>query len=134
VQVVDNNVQIVYGRITALFAQNSASQKELDDMTANYEMAKARLESAKAMKAEVNAQFAYSNITAPFSGVVTNRFVESGAMANPGMPLMAIEAPGNFEVRSTVPERAISQIKTGEKVDVLINAIEIGRASCRERV
>src|SRR5690606_1282973 len=86
--------------------------------------AKARLQSSAAMKAEVEAQFAYSNITAPFSGVVTNRFVEAGAMANPGMPLIAIEAPGNFEVRSTVPERAISQIKTGEKVDVLINAID----------
>jgi len=122
-QVAFNNAKRDYERFTALFAQNSASQKELDDMTANYEMAKARLESAKAMKAEVDAQFAYAEIKAPFSGVVTNRFVETGAMANPGMPLMAIEAPGNFEVRATVAERAISQIKTGETVEVHINAI-----------
>lgn len=123
-QVAFNNAKRDYERFTALFAQNSASQKELDDMTANYEMAKARLESAKAMKAEVDAQFAYSNITAPFSGVVTNRFVEAGAMANPGMPLLAIEAPGNFEVRATIPEMAIGQIKSGETVEVHIKSID----------
>ncbi|MEA1787442.1 efflux RND transporter periplasmic adaptor subunit [Arenibacter sp. GZD96] len=123
-QVAFNNAKRDFERFTALFAQNSASQKELDDMTANYEMAKARLESAKAMKAEVDAQFAYTNITAPFSGVVTNRFIEAGAMANPGMPLLAIEAPGNFEVRATVPEGTISHIKSGATVTVHINAIE----------
>lgn len=122
-QVAFNNAKRDFERFTALFAQNSASQKELDDMTAHYEMAKARLESANAMKAEVDAQFAYVEIRAPFSGVVTNRFVEAGAMANPGMPLIALEAPGNFEVRATVPERVISQIKPGETVEVHINAI-----------
>lgn len=123
-QVVLNNAKRDYERFTALFAQNSASQKELDDMTANYEMAKARLESAKAMKNEIEAQFAYAEIKAPFTGVVTNRFVETGAMANPGMPLLAIETPGNFEVRATVPEGAISQIKTGEIVEVHFKSID----------
>ncbi|MCR9182714.1 MAG: efflux RND transporter periplasmic adaptor subunit [Flavobacteriaceae bacterium] len=122
-QVAVNNAKRDFDRFTALFAQNSASQKELDDITAHYEMAKARLESAKAMKAEVDAQFAYSNISAPFSGVVTNRFVEAGAMANPGMPLIAMEAPGNFEVRASVPEGVISQIKPGETVEVLVTSI-----------
>lgn len=122
-QVSVNNAKRDYERFTTLFAQNSASQKELDDMTAHYEMAKARLESAQAMKAEVDAQFAYSNITAPFSGVVTNRFVEAGDMANPGVPLLAIEAPGNFEVRATVPESSIGLIKTGETVEVFIKSM-----------
>ena len=78
-----NNAQKDYNRFKNLFAENSASQKELDDMTAHYEMAKARLEAANQMKNEVNAQFAYSNITAPFSGVVTGKHVEVGDMANP---------------------------------------------------
>lgn len=123
-QVAFNNAKRDFERFTTLFAQNSASQKELDDMTANYEMAKARLESAKAMKAEIDAQFAYAEIKAPFTGVVTNRFVETGAMANPGMPLIALEAPGKFEVRATVPEMAIGQIKTGETVEVHIRSID----------
>lgn len=118
-----NNAQKDYNRFKNLFADNSASQKEMDDMTANFEMAKAQLESAKQMKNEINAQFAYSNITAPFSGTITSKNVEAGNMANPGVPLISIETPGNFEVMAMVPETEISEIKNGTTVDVLVKSI-----------
>ena len=112
-----------YNRFKNLFADNSASQKEMDDMTANFEMAKARLEAANQMKNEVNAQFAYSNITAPFGGTVTSKNVEAGNMANPGMSLISLETPGHFEVMAMVPETEISEIKKGSTVDVLVKSI-----------
>ena len=118
-----NNAKKDYNRFKNLFADNSASQKEMDDMTANFEMAKARLESANQMKKEINAQFAYSNITAPFDGIVTSKNVEAGNMANPGVPLISIETPGHFEVMAMVPETEISDIKTGTEVDVLVKSI-----------
>ncbi|WCO02886.1 efflux RND transporter periplasmic adaptor subunit [Psychroserpens ponticola] len=118
-----NNAQKDYNRFKNLFADNSASQKELDDMTANFEMAKARLEAANQMKNEVNAQFAYSNITAPFSGMITSKTVEAGNMANPGIPLISIETPESFEVMAMVPESEISEIKKGTTVDVLVKSI-----------
>ncbi|MCL5128309.1 efflux RND transporter periplasmic adaptor subunit [Algibacter sp. L4_22] len=118
-----NNAEKDYNRFKNLFTENSASQKEMDDMTANFEMAKARLESANQMKNEVNAQFTYSNITAPFSGTVTSKNVEDGNMANPGMPLISIETPGNFEVMAMVPESEISEIKKGSTVNVLVKSI-----------
>ena len=118
-----NNAQKDYNRFKSLFADNSASQKEMDDMTAHYEMAKARLEGANQMKNEINSQFAYANITSPFSGVVTNKFIEAGDMANPGMPLIAVEAPGKYEVTAMVAESDISQIKSGTTVDVLVKSL-----------
>ncbi|SDS24907.1 RND family efflux transporter, MFP subunit [Formosa sp. Hel1_31_208] len=118
-----NNAQKDYNRFKNLFADNSATQKEMDDMTANFEMAKARLEAANQMKNEVNAQFAYSNITAPFSGIVTSKNVEAGNMANPGIPLISIETPGDFEVMAMVPETEISEIKKETLVDVIIKSI-----------
>jgi RND family efflux transporter MFP subunit len=118
-----NNAQKDYNRFKNLFADNSASQKEMDDMTANFEMAKARLESANQMKNEINAQFTYSNITAPFSGTITSKNVEAGNMANPGIPLISIETPGHFEVTAMVPETEISTIKKGATVDVLVKSI-----------
>lgn len=120
-----NNANKDYERFKTLFAQNSASQKEMDDMTAHYEMAKAGLEAANQMKNEVNAQFTYTNISAPFSGVITNLFVEKGDMANPGMPLVAIEAPGKYEVTALVPETDIAQIKTGIPVDITIKSLGV---------
>lgn len=118
------NAEKDYKRFQNLFAENSASQKEMDDMTAHYEMAKARLEAANQMKNEVSAQFSYVNIRAPFSGVVTNKFIEVGDMANPGMPLVAMEAPGSFEVLSIVPESEISHVKDGVKVEVAVKALD----------
>ncbi len=119
-----NNAEKDYNRFKNLFANNAASQKEMDDMTAHYEMAKARLEAAKQMKNEINAQFTYSNITAPFSGIITSKNIETGAMANPGISLLSIEKPGNFEVMAMVPETEISKIEKGTQVDVLVKSID----------
>ncbi len=86
------NAEKDYNRFKNLFSENSASKKEFDDMTAQYNMAKARLESAKQMKNEVDAQFTYANIRAPFSGIITGTFIKIGDLANPGVPLVSMEA------------------------------------------
>ncbi|NNK11066.1 MAG: efflux RND transporter periplasmic adaptor subunit [Flavobacteriaceae bacterium] len=118
------NAEKDFNRFTALFAENSASQKELDDMTARYNMAKARLEAAEQMKNEVNAQLSYANIVAPFKGVVTNKFINAGDMAKPGMPLMEVEAPGKYQVMAMVPESEIAGVKTETDVVVLLKSID----------
>lgn len=117
-----NNAKKDYDRFVNLFKQQSASQKELDDMTARYEMAKAGLEGAKQMRNEVIAQFSYSNITAPFSGVVTNTFVKEGDMANPGMPLVSVEGASRLQVTAMVSENDIVSIKKGMPVKVLVKS------------
>jgi len=119
-----NNARKDYERFTVLFNQQSASQKELDDMTSRYEMAKAGLEGARQMRNEVMAQFSYSNITAPFSGEVTNTFVKEGDMANPGMPLVSIEGASHLQVTAMVSESDISFIKNGMSVKVLVKSID----------
>lgn len=117
-----NNAKKDYDRFVNLFQQQSASQKELDDMTARYEMAKAGLEGAKQMRNEVLAQFSYSNITAPFSGTVTNTFVKEGDMANPGMPLLSVEGESRLQVTAMVSENDISNITKGMAVKVLVKS------------
>ncbi len=117
-----NNAKKDYDRFTNLFKQQSASQKELDDMTARYEMAKASLQGAKQMRNEVVAQFSYANITAPFSGVVTNTFVKEGDMANPGMPLVSIEGASKLQVTAMVSENDITAIRNGMLVDILVKS------------
>ncbi len=118
-----NNAKKDFERFTNLFAQQSASQKELDDMTARYEMAKAGLDAAKQMRNEINAQFAYANITAPFSGIITNSFVKEGDMANPGMPLISIEGAQKLQVTAMVSENDITSITNGMQVKVLVKSL-----------
>jgi RND family efflux transporter MFP subunit len=117
-----HNAKKDFERFTVLFNQQSASQKELDDITSRYEMAKAGLEGAKQMRNEVMAQFSYSNITAPFSGEVTNTYVKDGDMANPGMPLVSVEGASQLQVTAMVSESDITSIKNGMDVKVLIKS------------
>jgi RND family efflux transporter MFP subunit len=120
----NTNAKKDYDRFVNLFKQQSASQKELDDMTARYEMSKAGLEAAKQMRNEVMAQFSYANISAPFSGVVTNTFIKQGDMANPGMPLLSIEGSSKLQVVAMVSESDITGIENGMPVMVLVKSLD----------
>lgn len=117
------NAQKDYDRFTALYKEQSASAKELDNVTLQYQSAKAGLEAARQQRNEVNAMLNYTNLIAPFNGIVTQKLMDAGSMANPGMPLLAIERSGSYQVSASVPENEISFIREGVAVTVNIDAI-----------
>ncbi|MBL4746490.1 MAG: efflux RND transporter periplasmic adaptor subunit [Flavobacteriaceae bacterium] len=116
------NSQINYNRYTTLFKSNSASQKEMDDISVQYSIAKARLSSIKAKESEINALRAYSTIRAPFTGVITNTYIEQGDMASPGKPLIDMENQHNYEVNTMVSEHIIGKIAKDMNVEVLLKS------------
>ncbi len=120
----NKHAQDDFNRIQALFNSNSATQKELDDITVHLAVTKAQLEAAQKAREEVVEMLSYADIRAPYDGVITQKFVDSGDMANPGMPLMAIEAPGLFEVMAKVPESEIYRVEKGDVVEVRVEACE----------
>jgi RND family efflux transporter MFP subunit len=111
-------------RFSNLYKQQSATAKELDNVTMQYNAANDHLEAAKQMRNEVNAQLNYSNLYAPFSGIVTQKMAEAGSMASPGMPILTIEQAGAYQVSASVPETMISQIQVGNHADLSIKAID----------
>lgn len=117
------NTQKDYERFNNLYKQQSASAKELDNVTLQYNSAKSRLEAAKQMRNEVNATLNYTRLTAPFAGTVTQKLMDAGSMANPGMPLLTIEQSSSYQVSASVPENEISLIHEGTTVSVSIGAI-----------
>ena len=94
-------------RFKTLYKQQSATAKEVDNVTLQYQSAKARLEAAKQMRNEVDANLAYTSLTAAFAGVVTQKFMDAGSIANPGMPILTIEQNGSLEIAVNVPEDEI---------------------------
>jgi len=118
------NAKKDYERFTQLFKENSASQKELDNITTNYEQAKAGLEAAMQMQKEIDANLAYADIKAPFDGVITGKMIDNGDLANPGMPLLSIENTHNYLVKTFVNENQIDKIHKGD-ADVLALASEL---------
>lgn len=112
-------------RFKQLYQQQSASAKELENITLQHQSISSKLESAIQMKNQVNAQLAYTRITAPFSGVITKKFADEGSMANPGMPLLALEQAGNFQAVVSVPESDIANIRQGAVVNLTVKSLGI---------
>ncbi|RMF65906.1 MAG: efflux RND transporter periplasmic adaptor subunit [Calditrichaeota bacterium] len=113
-------------RIEALFAKKAATQKELDDMRAAFASAKARKIQAEKMKVEVDEILKYSNIAAPFDGVVGRKFVEAGDLANPGMPILEFENTDQVKIVAKVPESEVGSLQPGMNVRIQVRASHIG--------
>lgn len=111
-----------FDRYNALYKQNSASAKELEQITMQYQSAKAGVEAAKGMQHEVKSQLTYANVVSPFSGTVTQKLADEGSLANPGMPILTIEQGGTLQITALVPETDIAQIKLGAVANVNVEA------------
>jgi RND family efflux transporter MFP subunit len=110
-------------RYEALHKSKSASDKEMEDMNTRYKMAKAQLDAVEQMEKEVDENMRYASICAPYSGVITSRFVQEGDLANPGMPLLSIESPAQWKVIARIPEADIAKVNLNDKLQVNFKAI-----------
>lgn len=112
-----------FERYTELFKQQSASLKELENITLNYSAVKAKAEAARQLQNEADAMLAYTNLAAPFAAVVTQKNLDAGSMANPGMPILVLEQFGNFQVNTSVTESDIGLVKVGADAEIIIESI-----------
>lgn len=119
-----NNAKKDYDRFTTLYKQQSASAKELDQVTLQYQSAKAAAEAARQMKNEVSANLSYTTVTAPFTGIITQKMMDAGSMATPGMPVLTIEQAGSLQVSASVAENQIGSLKVGDPAVLKIASAE----------
>src|SRR4051812_37894119 len=111
-----------YDRFNNLYQQQSATAKELDNVTLQYNSAKAKVAAARQMRGEVNANLSYNRLTAPFPGVVTQKLAEAGSIANPAIPILTIEQDGIFQVSASISESDISKIHLGDVANIHIKS------------
>lgn len=121
-----------HARIAALHAKKSATPQELDEATAALAGAEARqagamarvqesaaaIEQSAAASDAATATAGFLQVTAPFDGVVTEKLVEPGNLATPGLPLLRIEDTRAFRLETRVDESRVAAIAPGAKVDV----------------
>lgn len=73
------------------------------------------------------AQIAQAVVTAPFSGVVTQRSVDPGTLAVPGTALVQVSDLNPVYVNVGIPEENLPYIHPGTSVDVMVESLP-GRA------
>jgi len=116
------NTQTNYKRIKALHADSSATQKELDDISTQLGVAKARVKALKSKRAEIRDLMDYSVIESPIDGYVVQKNVSQGDMASPGQPLLAVEEVADLKVLVSVPASQIDLFSKSDTLDISIEA------------
>ena len=79
----------------------------------------------QALAAEKMAQKALSDarLYAPFSGYIAEKQAEAGQSVAPGVPIVKLVRIDRVKVSISVPEEEISQIRTGQPLQVSVSAL-----------
>jgi RND family efflux transporter MFP subunit len=81
----------------------------------------AKIARAKAQADAARAMLSYTRVRAPFPGVVTEKKVDAGSMAVPGVPILVLEDTRLYRIEASVPETYLDTIKVGSRVRVLFD-------------
>jgi RND family efflux transporter MFP subunit len=103
----------------------------VDGATSNLEAAHSTLQVAQASRERDRVLYGYSRITAPFAGVVTERFANLGTLVQAGtasstqaMPVVRLSQDDLFRLVIPVPESYVRYIHVGDHVTVRVPALE----------
>jgi RND family efflux transporter MFP subunit len=126
-----------YERYAMLRDKKSVSPQEFDEVAAKQRAAQEGLAGAKAKQQQVASMVeraqaelrametvaGYTRVTAPFSGVVVRRMVETGAMASPGVPLLELEDASRYRIEVTFDAADAAGAQRGSKARVELDAL-----------
>jgi RND family efflux transporter MFP subunit len=121
------------------------AQQEIDDAQSKDQVAEAQIAAAQsalsaaqqqvhvsdAELARVNTMFNYTKVTAPFAGVITKRYADTGSMIQAGtasqtqaMPVVQLAENTLLRLVLPVPESAVATVHVGQQVDVRVPTLK----------
>ncbi len=107
-----------------------AAASQVDAGQAAFDAAQSQLVAAKAKLIHDQSLFDYSKITAPFNGVVTERYANLGTLVQAGtgsslqaMPIVRLSEDDLFRLVIPVPEAYVQYIRIGDPVAVTVPSL-----------
>ncbi len=107
-----------YRRTKDLHTRKLVAKSDLDNAQVELNTARAKLDVAQAALEQAREQLAYTRITAPYTGIVTERHVQAGEVAHPGMPLMSGISLEELRVTVDVPQSLVVAIREKGRAQV----------------
>jgi RND family efflux transporter MFP subunit len=108
-----------------------ALEAQVEGGKSAYETAQSQVDEAKAKQQRDKVMFDYARITAPFAGIVTQRFANQGALMQAGtssstqaMPLVRLSQDDLFRLVIPVPESYVKYIHIGDPVQVHVPSLD----------
>lgn len=117
-------------RYQTLWDKQIISRQQFDEVKARQQsalahrdLARAAQMQAKAATTEARAVVDFTRVTAPFDGIVTERRLDPGAMASPGLPILTVEDVSRYRLEATVNENDLQYVHLNERVPVSLDAL-----------
>lgn len=108
-------VAAAFQRLREMRAEQLASEQE-------FETARADLASAEAEEGLARLNLSYTTVTAPFSGVITQRLVDPGQNVSTGTPLFMLVSVEPLLARVHVPSREFRQLQVDQTVQLVLDS------------
>lgn len=108
-------------RVTELQSRGVMARAELDRAVARNESARARVASASAALDAAREQLAYTEVRAPYAGIVTERHVAVGESVSPGQPLLTGLSTDRLRVVVDLPQALAASVREQGRALVLID-------------
>jgi len=109
-------------------AKDRASEAQVDAAKSSLAAAKQELEVARANQQHYAALSDYSKIVAPYDGVITWRFSDTGSLVQAGtsntsgLPVVTVAQVNVLRLRIPVPESIAAKVRIGDSADVHVQA------------
>jgi len=109
-------------------AKDHASEAQVQAAKSALSAARQQLDVSKANHSQVSAMSDYCRIVAPFDGVVTWRYADTGALvqagtsSNSAQPVVKIAQVNTLRLRIPVPESLASIVHAGAPADIAVQA------------
>lgn len=100
-----------FNRVEGIYARKLVSKADMDRATAALKKAKAQRAAAAAGLEQAREQLEYTQIRAPFTGIVTERHIEAGETAHQGKPLISGLSLDSLRVDVNVPQSLIGKVR-----------------------
>jgi len=119
-----------YTRYQNLMKDESASPQEFDEVTSRYQQAQAGLAAAKQRVKQAEAALASAVVNskdtviqAPYDGIIREKMVDVGDLAEPGKNMFSIENTDVYIVDLVLPEQYIHTVGLNQEVTVTVGAL-----------
>jgi len=118
-------VQTRFARIRDMYARKVVAKAQLDQVAAERDAAVARRAAATAAVESAREGVAYTEVRAPYAGIVTGRLVRVGEVVTPGTPLMSGLSLEKLRVTVDIPQTLVEQVRKLGRAAVYVDGRRI---------
>ena len=98
-----------------MIAKKLVAQSKLDDALSALQSAQANFRKTQASLEEAQTTYGYSIIAAPFDGVITQKLVNKGDIASPGVAMLSLYNPLTLMMESDIAASKRYLLKLGQQ-------------------